>query len=385
MLRNLLLLLSTAVGEIMAADGRFSELSTNVMVHVEAVIVTTLITIARVYKRQTHEVLPAACYAGCGKCITPRSHCLQSARLANQYMSGTDQALILAEDTGKNPAICLPNGNFSIALLKCEDCLSSHVTNSETVEVGAVLQSLDAFLSYCNDTSALASFSSLLNVEASVSIIQASLCSVNNITSDCSTTSSRNVTVATISPKPAAASTSVAASSAASTLVAASSTASTLVAASSTASTLVAASSAATSHSVASTLPLSAGAIAGVAVACTLAVVFIIALVIFLCFRRRKRHKQDKIRKAETANRQEIEKAQLHSEDLKPIRKELSGDQPLAGKKDVPIAEMPANEDSQRTTGEMPANEAVGGELQGESSGERNEEKGSSNTACQSN
>jgi hypothetical protein len=355
MLRNLLLLLSTAVGEIMAVDGRFSDLSTNVMVHVEAAIVTTLITIARAYKRQTHEVLPAACYAECGKCITPRSHCLQSARLANQYMSGTDQALILAEDTGKNPAICLPNGNFSIALLKCEDCLSSHVTNSETVEVGNVLQSLDAFLSYCDDTSALASFSSLRNVEASVSIIQASLCSVNNITSDCPTTSSRNVTVATISPKPAAAPTSVAASSAA------------------------------TSHSVASTLPLSAGAIAGVAVACTLAVVFIIALVIFLRFRRRKRHKQDKIRKAETANRQEIEKAQLHSEDLKPIRKELSGDQPLASQKDVPIAEMPVNEDLQRTTGEMPANEAVGGELQGESSGERNEEKGSSNTACPSN
>ena len=75
---------------------------------------------------------------------------------------------------------------------------------------------------------------------------------------------------------------------------------------------------------------------------------------------------------AETANRQE-EKAQLHSEDLKPIRKELSGDQPLASKKDIPIAEMPVNEDLQRVTGEMPANEAVKSELQSEG---RNEEKG---------
>jgi beta-lactamase regulating signal transducer with metallopeptidase domain len=133
-------------------------------------------------------------------------------------------------------------------------------------------------------------------------------------------------------------------------------------------------------------LPLkSAGAIAGVAVACTLAVVFIITLVVFLCFRRRKRRKQDKIRKAESDNRQEEEKAQLHSEDLKPIRKELSGDQPLASKKDVPIAEMPANEDPQRTAGEMPANEAVGSELPGESNEEKSEEKGSSNTVCQSN
>ena len=219
-----------------------------------------------------------------------------------------------------------------------------------------MIASLNVFLSYCNYGGALASFSSLLNVEASISTIQASLCSVNNITSDCPTTSGHNVTVATISSKPAAVSTPVAASSAA------------------------------TNYSVASTSPLkSAGAIAGVAIACTLAVVFIVALVIFLCFRRRKRHKQDKIRKAETANKQEIEKAQLHSEDLKPIRKELSGDQPLASKKDVAVAEMPANEDPQWTTGEMPANEAVGGELQGESSEERNEEKGSSNTACQSN
>jgi hypothetical protein len=75
MLRNLLLLLSTAVGEIMAVDGRFLDLSTNVMVHVEAIIVTTLITTARVYKR-TKQPLPAEYYEPCSKCITPRSHCL---------------------------------------------------------------------------------------------------------------------------------------------------------------------------------------------------------------------------------------------------------------------------------------------------------------------
>jgi hypothetical protein len=49
MLQNLLLLLSIAVGEIM------------VMVHVEAIIVTTLITTARVYKRTE---LPSISRAG---------------------------------------------------------------------------------------------------------------------------------------------------------------------------------------------------------------------------------------------------------------------------------------------------------------------------------
>jgi hypothetical protein len=172
-----------------------------------------------------------------------------------------------------------------------------------------------------------------VNSEFSAAITEASLCLFDNITSDCPATHSGNVTVA---------------------------------------------SSTAANYSGASTLPLkSAGAIAGVAVACTIAVVLIIALVIFLGFRRRKRHKQDKIRKAETANRQE-DKAQLHSEDLKPIRKELSGDQPLTSRKDVPIAEMPANEDPRRMAGEMPANEVVGTELQGESNEERNEENGSS-------
>jgi len=263
-------------------------------------------------------------------------------------MSGTDQALSIAEADGKHAAMCLPDSQFSIAFSRCEDCLSIHATETKTAF--GVVASLDPFSLYCN--SVLASDSSL---QATISIIQASLCSVNNITSDCPTSSSRSVTVATISSKPAAVSTSVAASSAT------------------------------TNYSAATTLPLkSASAIAGVAVACTLAVVFIIALVVFLCFQRCKRHKQDKIQKAETANRQE-EKAQLHSEDLKPIRKELSGDQPLVSKKDVPIAEMSANEDPQRTAGEMPANEAVGSELPGESNEERSEEKRSSNTVCQSN
>jgi hypothetical protein len=78
--------LSTAVGEIIAVDKRFLDLSTNVMMHVEAIIVTTLITTARVYKRQTQQVLPAECYLLCGKCIILRSRCLHLARLANQYI-----------------------------------------------------------------------------------------------------------------------------------------------------------------------------------------------------------------------------------------------------------------------------------------------------------
>jgi beta-lactamase regulating signal transducer with metallopeptidase domain len=211
---------------------------------------------------------------------------------------------------------------------QCERCLLFNATSPKTVPHNYLIASLNKILSDCNDISAAASLNSLLNIEATLSIIQASLCSVYNITSDCPTTSSRSAIAATISSKPAAVLTSVAASG----------------------------------YSVANTSPLkSAGAIAGVGVACTLAVVFIIALIIFLCFRRRKRRKQDKIQKAETANRQE--KAQLHSEDLKPIRKELSGDKPLTSKKEVPIAEMPANEDPQRTTSEMPANEAIGSEL----------------------
>jgi len=87
---------------------------------------------------------------------------------ANQYMSGTDQALIFAED-GRDAA-CLPNGNFSIAFLKGEGCLSIHVTDLKT-EASVVVQSLNVFLSYCNDTGAFASFSSLLNIEATVSIM----------------------------------------------------------------------------------------------------------------------------------------------------------------------------------------------------------------------
>ena len=67
-LRSLLLLLSTAVGEIMAVDRRFSDLSTNVtMANVEAIIITTLITTARVDKRQIVVPLPEVCYENCSK------------------------------------------------------------------------------------------------------------------------------------------------------------------------------------------------------------------------------------------------------------------------------------------------------------------------------
>ena len=58
----------------------------------------------------------------------------------------------------------------------------------------------------CNNRSGFASFSSFMNAESHYQS-QASLCSVNNITSDCPATS------ATLSSKPAAVSTSVAASS----------------------------------------------------------------------------------------------------------------------------------------------------------------------------
>ena len=96
-----------------------------------------------------------------------------------------------------------------------------------------------------------------------------------------------------------------------------------------------------------------------------------VALGVCLCFRRRKRQKLDKIRKAEITNGQAVEKAQLHSEDLKPVRRELPGDRPSVGRRDGPVAEMAANEDPQRTAFEMPSNNAVESELQGESN-ERN-------------
>ena len=88
MLRNLLLLLSTAVGEVMAMDGRFLDLSANVMVHVEAIIVTTLITTARVYKRES-PLLPALCYEHCSKYAILRSRYLHLSRLANQCLEQT--------------------------------------------------------------------------------------------------------------------------------------------------------------------------------------------------------------------------------------------------------------------------------------------------------
>jgi hypothetical protein len=83
MLRNLLLLLSTVVGEIMAVDGRLLDLSTNVTVHVEAIIVTTLITTARVYKRQTQQSFPQECYEDCSKYIIPKSHYSHLVRLVD--------------------------------------------------------------------------------------------------------------------------------------------------------------------------------------------------------------------------------------------------------------------------------------------------------------
>jgi hypothetical protein len=51
----------------MAVDRRFLDLSTNVMVEVEAIIITTLITTAQIYKRQIISPLPQVCFEDCRK------------------------------------------------------------------------------------------------------------------------------------------------------------------------------------------------------------------------------------------------------------------------------------------------------------------------------
>jgi hypothetical protein len=211
-------------------------------------------------------------------------------------------------------------------------CLISLATVTSTLG-GSAIPQLGPFLSYCGDTDLnIASLYSLLSVENSVvsatssvasaansvAIIEASLCTVNNITSDCltSTATQRTSTIPSF-------------------------------------------------QSTTQYPPLSGGAIAGVAVGCTLAFVVIVGFLIFFFLRRRKQRRQRVIEQAEAANVQGAEKAQLHSEDLKPNRNELAGDQRLVLKRHVPVAEMPANEDPQWAMGEMPANEIAGSELEG--------------------
>lgn len=60
------------------------------------------------------------------------------------------------------------------------------------------------------------------------------------------------------------------------------------------------------------------------------------------------------------------EKAQLHSDDLKPDRKELVGEGAVK-RKPVSVAEMPANEDPKRITSELPENEIIGSEMDSQS------------------
>jgi hypothetical protein len=284
-------------------------------------------------------------------------------------MCGIDSALDAAEDEGKRPELCLSNGSFIIALGKCDLCLAAYATGSEPVGVAALSSSLGEFLTYCGDNNLnVASFYSLLSVENSLANVQASLCSVNNIISDCLTTESNNTTLSAALPA------STATQRTSSSLYLANSSTSTIRSYQSTTQspplsggTIV---SVSTIRSFQSTTqspplsgganagisairsfqsttqspPLSGGAIAGVAVGCTLAFVVIVGFLIFFFLRRHKQRRQRVIEQAEAANIQGAEKAQLHSEDLKPNRNELAGDQHLVLKRHVPVIEMPANE-----------------------------------------
>jgi hypothetical protein len=78
------------------------------------------------------------------------------------------------------------------------------------------------------------------------------------------------------------------------------------------------------------------GVVFGVALFCGLALIFF--------FRRKKRRAKEKASIDENADTDV--KAQLYSEDVKPVRKELQGDQPpeeLLGK-GVVVTELPGNE-----------------------------------------
>src|SRR5437762_13607932 len=102
------------------------------MMHVEAIIITTLITTAQIDKRQIIAPLPDICYEDCSKYIISRNRCLHILRLANQYtISETDQALLIEERDGK-PAACPQDSPFSSAFLQCEDCLSEYKDTTPT-------------------------------------------------------------------------------------------------------------------------------------------------------------------------------------------------------------------------------------------------------------
>jgi LPXTG-motif cell wall-anchored protein len=108
----------------------------------------------------------------------------------------------------------------------------------------------------------------------------------------------------------------------------------------------------------------SPGVIAGATVGAVVGFLAIVGLLAFFLLRRRKQNRRHHA--AETDPHLQGEKAQLHSDDLKPVRKELMG-QGVIKRKPVPPAEMPANEDLERITSELPANEIIGSEMDSQS------------------
>jgi hypothetical protein len=102
------------------------------------------------------------------------------------------------------------------------------------------------------------------------------------------------------------------------------------------------------------------GAIAGAAVGAVVGFLAIVGLLTFFLLRRRRQKRHDKA--AEADHHPQVEKAQLHSDDLKRDRKELVGESEIK-RKPVPVAEMPANEDPERIASELPVNEIVGSEM----------------------
>lgn len=108
------------------------------------------------------------------------------------------------------------------------------------------------------------------------------------------------------------------------------------------------------------------GAVIGATVGIVLGVLLLCGVTLLLFLRRR----QSKKSKSETQyttqdgdDPTKTEKAQLHSDDIKPVRKELEGDVP--NKKDERIeevVEMPANEPVEGAK-ELPANEIMGSEM----------------------
>lgn len=106
---------------------------------------------------------------------------------------------------------------------------------------------------------------------------------------------------------------------------------------------------------------LNTRAIAGGTVGGVTCIALIVGLFFFI-----RRHRK---RKFQPGNEERTEKAQLHSDDIKPDRKELFGSkvpQDMLERKTV-LSELPANEEVIRRNGqleELPSNEPVGQEME---------------------